>query len=195
MRRARALPRAARRLRHPDAAERRDQSVRAAAYPARLSPRSARTSTSCRAGRWPISALFCIDPFTHRDRRDDGDSGLASDGAVSVRCRGGGAGHRGQRRARDRSSCSTRWCFTAPARTVPAGRAAPSIRCSRCRSSRSRSRCRMRWTARYAGDPALARLFGYDVTPGPSVTAWRERGSHDSDPPPPGLRRTSAPDA
>jgi ectoine hydroxylase-related dioxygenase (phytanoyl-CoA dioxygenase family) len=28
---------------------------------------------------------------------------------------------------------------------------------------------------RYAADPALARLFGYDVAPAPSVTAWRER--------------------
>ena len=28
---------------------------------------------------------------------------------------------------------------------------------------------------RYAGDPVLARLFGYDVAPAPSVTAWRER--------------------
>ncbi len=28
---------------------------------------------------------------------------------------------------------------------------------------------------RYADDPALARLFGYDVTPAQSVTAWRER--------------------
>jgi len=28
---------------------------------------------------------------------------------------------------------------------------------------------------RYADDPALARLFGYGVTPAPSVTAWRER--------------------
>jgi ectoine hydroxylase-related dioxygenase (phytanoyl-CoA dioxygenase family) len=28
---------------------------------------------------------------------------------------------------------------------------------------------------RYAADPVLARLFGYDVAPAPSVTAWRER--------------------
>ena len=28
---------------------------------------------------------------------------------------------------------------------------------------------------RYADDPALARLFGYDVAPSRSVTAWRER--------------------
>lgn len=28
---------------------------------------------------------------------------------------------------------------------------------------------------RYADDPALARLFGYDVAPARSVTAWRER--------------------
>jgi ectoine hydroxylase-related dioxygenase (phytanoyl-CoA dioxygenase family) len=28
---------------------------------------------------------------------------------------------------------------------------------------------------RYAGDPALARLLGYDVAPARSVTAWRER--------------------
>jgi len=28
---------------------------------------------------------------------------------------------------------------------------------------------------RYADDPALARLFGYDVKPAPSVTAWRGR--------------------
>ena len=28
---------------------------------------------------------------------------------------------------------------------------------------------------RYADDPALARLFGYDVTPARSVNAWRER--------------------
>jgi len=28
---------------------------------------------------------------------------------------------------------------------------------------------------RYADDPPLARLFGYDVNPAPSVTAWRER--------------------
>jgi ectoine hydroxylase-related dioxygenase (phytanoyl-CoA dioxygenase family) len=28
---------------------------------------------------------------------------------------------------------------------------------------------------RYAGDPALAKLFGYDVAPARSVTAWRER--------------------
>jgi hypothetical protein len=28
---------------------------------------------------------------------------------------------------------------------------------------------------RYADDPVLARLFGYDVAPGRSVTAWRER--------------------
>ena len=28
---------------------------------------------------------------------------------------------------------------------------------------------------RCADDPALARLFGYDVTPARSVTAWRER--------------------
>jgi ectoine hydroxylase-related dioxygenase (phytanoyl-CoA dioxygenase family) len=28
---------------------------------------------------------------------------------------------------------------------------------------------------RYAGDPALARLFGYDVAPARSVIAWRER--------------------
>lgn len=28
---------------------------------------------------------------------------------------------------------------------------------------------------RYAGDPALARLFGYDVAPARSVAAWRER--------------------
>jgi ectoine hydroxylase-related dioxygenase (phytanoyl-CoA dioxygenase family) len=28
---------------------------------------------------------------------------------------------------------------------------------------------------KYSGDPALARLLGYDVTPARSVTAWRER--------------------
>jgi hypothetical protein len=28
---------------------------------------------------------------------------------------------------------------------------------------------------KYAGDPVLARLLGYDVAPSPSVTAWRER--------------------
>jgi len=28
---------------------------------------------------------------------------------------------------------------------------------------------------RYADDPALARLFGYEVAPPPSVAAWRER--------------------
>ena len=47
-----------------------------------------------------VSALFCIDPFTVRNRRDDDDSGIASDGAVSIGECGGGARHRGQRRAR-----------------------------------------------------------------------------------------------
>jgi hypothetical protein len=28
---------------------------------------------------------------------------------------------------------------------------------------------------RYAGDPALARLLGYDAAPARSVSAWRER--------------------
>jgi hypothetical protein len=29
--------------------------------------------------------------------------------------------------------------------------------------------------AKYAADPAMARLFGFDVAPARSVTDWRER--------------------
>ena len=84
MPRARALPRAARRLRDPDAAERRDQSVGSAAYPGCVSPRSAVSALRVEPSAGHQRAVL------HRsvhggDRRDDDDSGVASDGAVPVR--------------------------------------------------------------------------------------------------------------
>ena len=122
-----------------------------------------------------ISALVLHRSVHDRDRRHHGDSRLASHGDVSVRCRGGGARHRLSAPSRDRSSSSTRWCSTAPARTVPAGRAARVNQVFSTPIIAQQISLPDALDGKYAGDPVLARLLGYDVAPSRSVTAWRER--------------------
>ena len=141
-----------------------------------------------------ISALFCIDPFTHRDRRHDGDSRLASHGAVPVRCRGRGARH----------------AVSAEPGSFIVFDSMVFHRAGANRSGRPRRAVNQVFSTpiiaqqislpdaldgKYAGDPALARLLGYEVAPAARSPRGASAGSHDSDRPPQGLRRTSAPDA
>ena len=142
-----------------------------------------------------ISALFCIDPFTAETGATTVIPGVASDGAVSVRCRGGGARHRGQRRSG--IVHRVRLDGVPPRRREPFRPAAPrrSIRCSRRRSSRSRSRCRRRWTAAMPATRRWPGSWAMRSAPARSVTAWRERRLARQRSASQGLRRTSAPDA
>ena len=177
----------------PDAAERRDQSVGAGhtqlAYHRDL-PYQHFVSSRPLA----ISALFCIDPFTHRDRRHHGDSRRRIGWSCFRPMPWPRSSTRRSAPSRDRSSSSTRWSSTAPARTARAGRAARVNQVFSTPIIAQQISLPDALDGRYAGDPALARLLGYEVAPAARSPRGASAGS-PHDPPSARLRRTSAPDA
>jgi ectoine hydroxylase-related dioxygenase (phytanoyl-CoA dioxygenase family) len=121
-----------------------------------------------------VSALFCIDPFTaetgattlipgsHRMEQFPSDA-VAAELDTSVSAEAGSfivfdsmVFHRAGDNRSGRPRRAVNQVFTTPiiAQQISLPQAL---------------------NGRYAADPVLARLLGYDVAPAPSVTAWRER--------------------